>query len=83
MKAIMKKIERDAIVLELNGQECKLIMGSDMNRFLHDIMNEGLYVEAVHSDKQRDLLMASDNPDAEKMLNKVMSDTTKWPDVYQ
>lgn len=83
MKAIMKKIERDAIVLEVNGQECKLIMGSGLNRFLHDMMNEGLYVESMYADQQRDLLMASDNPDAEKMLNKVMSNTAKWPDVYQ
>lgn len=83
MKAVMKRIERDAIVLEMNGQEYKLIMGREMAHYLHVIMNEGFYIEPVHSDKQRELLMASDNPDADIMLNKVISNSSKLPDVYQ
>ena len=83
MKAVMKRIERDAIVLEMDGQEYKLIMGRDMTQHVHVIMNEGFYIEPVHSDKQRELLMISDNPDADIMLNKVISNSSKLPDVYQ
>lgn len=83
MKAMMKKIERDAIVLEVNGREYKLIMGEEMSNYLHVIMNEGFYIEPVNSDKQRELLMASDSPNAEVMLNKVISNSSKLPDVYQ
>lgn len=83
MKAMMKKIERDAIVLEVNGREYKLIMGEEMANYLHVIMNEGFYIEPVNSDKQRELLMASDSPNAEVMLNKVISNSSKLPDVYQ
>lgn len=83
MKAMMKRIERDAIVLEMNGQEYQLIMGTEMANYLHILMNEGLYIEPVHSDKQRELLMTSDNPNAETMLNKVISNSSKLPDVYQ
>lgn len=57
MKAVMKRIERDAIVLEMDGQEYKLIMDRDMTQYVHVIMNEGFYIEPVHSDKQRELLM--------------------------
>ncbi|WP_139993728.1 hypothetical protein [Kurthia sp. Dielmo] len=83
MKAVMKRIERDAIVLEMDGQEYKLIMGRDMTQYVQVIMNEGFYIEPVHSDKQRELLMISDNPDADIMLNKVISNSSKLPDVYQ
>ncbi|MFD2868357.1 hypothetical protein ACFSY7_07580 [Kurthia populi] len=83
MKAVMKRIERDAIVLEMDGQEYKLIMDRDMTQYVHVIMNEGFYIEPVHSDKQRELLMISDNPDADIMLNKVISNSSKLPDVYQ
>lgn len=83
MKAVMKRIERDAIVLEMDGQEYKLIMDRDMTQYVHVIMNEGFYIEPVHSDKQRELLMISDNPDADIMLNKVISNSSKLLDVYQ
>lgn len=83
MKAIMKRIERDAIVLEMNGQEYKLMMGIEMAHYLQVIMNEGFYIEPVNSDKQRELLMVSNNPDAEIMLNKMISNSSKLPDVYQ
>lgn len=83
MKTVMKRIERDAIVLEMDGQEYKLIMDRDMTQYVHVIMNEGFYIEPVHSDKQRELLMISDNPDADIMLNKVISNSSKLPDVYQ
>ncbi len=83
MKAVMKRIERDAIVLEMDGQEYKLIMDRDMTQYVHVIMNEGFYIEPVHSDKQRELLMISDNPDADIMINKVISNSSKLPDVYQ
>ena len=83
MKAVMKRIERDAIVLEMDGQEYKLIMDRDMTQYVHVIMNEGFYIEPVHSDKQRELLLISDNPDADIMLNKVISNSSKLPDVYQ
>lgn len=83
MRAMMKKIERDAIVLEMNGKEYKFVMDVLSDQMLHNVMDQGLYIEPVPLDRQRELLMASNHPDAEKMLNRTLTVPRDLPDVYQ
>lgn len=79
----MKKIERDAIVLEMNGKEYKIMMDEITDDMLHNVMDQGLYIEPVPLQRQHDLLMASNHPDAQKMLNRTLTVSNDWPDVYQ
>jgi len=83
MRATMKKIERDAIVLEMNGKEYKIMMDILSDQILHNVMDQGLYIEPVTLEKQRELLMSSNHPDAEKMLNRTLTVPSDLPDVYQ
>lgn len=83
MKATMKKIERDAIVLEMNGKDYTIHMDLLSDRILQHVLDEGLYIEPLSLEKQRALLMASDLPEAEMMLNRTLTVPEDLPDVYQ
>lgn len=83
MKATMKKIERDAIVLEMNGKDYTIQMDLLSDRLLQNVLDEGLYIEPLSLKKQRVLLMASDHPEAETMLNRNLTVSDDLPDVYQ